>query len=733
MSSNHNEMDDSRTNGAENHNSISIFNPDNNQINYSQQEYQNLTTPMKNVPAQLIENESQSILSKLLKLDFDFPKEQGKLGLKNLGNTCYMNCALQVLVHTKELVLYFAKDEYMKELENKEPDCEEALRLEFVKSFANLVKEEWSNSKKDVINPIELRSSLVKLYPFFSENTQQDAHEVLTCILDSLHQYLNRRDNKFDLISNPNLGLARHLSQKCWESHLEMNDSVITDLFFGQLKSTIKCQSCKFENSAFDPFSSLGLPIPNEYKILVYFVPIKKNNKPIKLFLKINDNMQFKYLINLVRFNIDYKFNSGIFYFVLNNKLIKLIDLDERCGDLMNRPAFLFLIEEEEKETLISNQETNTEDKFYICLNFMMTDPQMDNSISKTASFPRIFSFNYSRLQSETFNMDQGTTREEYEIDDRKIIQKLFDNLLNYVKQFVQGGEDINELYLNNLIKISVKSVEKITTTEISKNSDVTFVCLFCDKEGEESFVCPCIDKLIFLQENSFSLDNLYNINSSTLYYYIKNRKDHTDFILEVNVIISKDIIKYKELNRCKDITQKFQVETRLDLFNLLDYFTAEEKLTLQDNYHCQQCGKNVIALKKMEINKFPHILAIHLKRFRLESLGNFGRVRVSRRNDLGSINQINFSGEKNESLVEFPLNTLDLSKYCNKSTNIVYELFAVCNHTGTMHSGHYTAVCKHPISKKWVEFDDKIIRNEKSPDTIVSSNAYMLFYRKKQ
>lgn len=725
---NQNETEENLTNGEDYHKNISFYNNETIQTNNTSHEYHNLPTPMRYVFTQRNESEPQTILTKLLKLEFDFPKEQGKLGLKNLGNTCYMNCALQVLVHTKELVLYFAKDEYIKELENKESDSEEALRLEFVKNFASLVKEEWSNSKKDVINPIEFRSSLVKLYPFFSENTQQDAHEVLTCILDSLHQYLNRRDNKFDLISNPNIGLTRHLSQKCWESHLEMNDSVITDLFFGQLKSTIKCQSCKFENSAFDPFSSLGLPIPNEYKILVYFIPIKKNNKPIKLFLKINDNMQYKYLIDLVKFNIDYKFNSGIFYFILNNKLIKLIDLDERCGDLMNRPAFLFLIEEEEKEISFSNNETYWEDSFYLCLNFLMSDRLFENCISKTASFPRIFSFNYSRLQSETFNLEERNSREEYDIDDRKIIRKIFDNLLTYVKQYLQGGEDIKELYLNNLIKISVKSVEKITTTEISK----TYVCLFCDKETEESFVCSCIDKLIFLQE-SFSIDNIYNLNSSTLYYYIKNRKVHTEFILEVNVIISKDIIKYKELNRCKDITQRFQVETRLDLFNLLDYFTAEEKLTLEDNFHCQQCGKNVIALKKMEINKFPHILAIHLKRFRLENLGNFGRVRLSRRNDLGSLNQINFSGEKNESLVEFPLNTLELSRYSNKNTNIIYELFAVCNHTGTMHSGHYTAICKHPISKKWVEFDDKIIRNEKSPDTIVSSNAYMLFYRKKQ
>jgi hypothetical protein len=37
---------------------------------------------------------------------------------------------------------------------------------------------------------------------------------------------------------------AQELAQQAWESHLNANDSIITDLFAGQLQSTIQCLQC---------------------------------------------------------------------------------------------------------------------------------------------------------------------------------------------------------------------------------------------------------------------------------------------------------------------------------------------------------------------------------------------------------------------------------------------------------------------------------------------------------
>ena len=40
----------------------------------------------------------------------------GKTGLDNLGNTCYMNCSLQALLHTEPLAEYFLSQSHHKDL-----------------------------------------------------------------------------------------------------------------------------------------------------------------------------------------------------------------------------------------------------------------------------------------------------------------------------------------------------------------------------------------------------------------------------------------------------------------------------------------------------------------------------------------------------------------------------------------------------------------------------------------
>lgn len=61
----------------------------------------------------------------------------------------------------------------------------------------------------------------------------------------------------------------------------------------------------------------------------------------------------------------------------------------------------------------------------------------------------------------------------------------------------------------------------------------------------------------------------------------------------------------------------------------------------------------------------------------------------------------------------------------------MVYDLYAVANHYGTLLGGHYTAFCKNFVRNEWFEFnDDRIGRI--NADEIVSSSAYVLFYRRR-
>ena len=67
------------------------------------------------------------------------------------------------------------------------------------------------------------------------------------------------------------------------------------------------------------------------------------------------------------------------------------------------------------------------------------------------------------------------------------------------------------------------------------------------------------------------------------------------------------------------------------------------------------------------------------------------------------------------------------------ESNNNIYDLYAVCNHHGSdLQSGHYTATCKNPTDGQWYHFDDVHTRVLDKRD-VVTVDAYILFYQRRQ
>lgn len=185
---------------------------------------------------------------------------QGLTGLRNLGNTCFMNSILQCLSNTKELRDYCLQNQYLRDLNNNS-----RMRTALMSEFAKLIQLLWTSSPNDSVSPSEFKTQIQRYAPRFVGYNQQDAQEFLRFLLDGLHGEVNR------VLVRPraNADTLDHLpddekSRQMWRRYQEREDSRVSDLFVGQLKSSLTCSECGYCSTAFDPFWDLSLPIPKK-------------------------------------------------------------------------------------------------------------------------------------------------------------------------------------------------------------------------------------------------------------------------------------------------------------------------------------------------------------------------------------------------------------------------------------------------------------------------------------
>ncbi|XP_055516692.1 ubiquitin carboxyl-terminal hydrolase 2-like isoform X4 [Leucoraja erinacea] len=182
---------------------------------------------------------------------------QGLVGLRNLGNTCFMNSILQCLSNTRELRDYCIQNNYRRELNNRS-----RTNTALMEEFAKLLQALWTSSSNDPISPSEFKTQIQKYAPRFVGYNQQDAQEFLRFLLDGLHNEVNRVSVRTKAIVED----LDHLNddekgRRMWKKYLDREDSRIVDHFVGQLKSSLTCSECGYCSTVFDPFWDLSLPI----------------------------------------------------------------------------------------------------------------------------------------------------------------------------------------------------------------------------------------------------------------------------------------------------------------------------------------------------------------------------------------------------------------------------------------------------------------------------------------
>ncbi|KAF7996250.1 hypothetical protein HCN44_001882 [Aphidius gifuensis] len=114
-------------------------------------------------------------------------RPRGLVGLQNIGNTCYMNSALQALSNVVPLTQFFldCSNFVLQMARERKP----GLSL----SYMNLVKDMWNRKTRGYVVPSNILSNIRAVNPMFRGYHQHDTQEFLRCFMDQLHEELKER------------------------------------------------------------------------------------------------------------------------------------------------------------------------------------------------------------------------------------------------------------------------------------------------------------------------------------------------------------------------------------------------------------------------------------------------------------------------------------------------------------------------------------------------------------
>jgi len=219
--------------------------------------------------------------------DYLLSPQGGAVGLKNLGNTCFLNAVVQCLAHVLPFVedMLFNLEQPERAQEDEGGQGSASDNQELVASFKVLLGHVWSGSRRDFLEPGTLLKVLKsdKRSAVLFNHKQQDAHECLCILLDVLHQdtngLLHGEEGGRHHPLRPSLEAQAEAAHEEWvdvtheqasspdkspreEESLTQIHSVVSKHMGGRYTSEVRCMSCGFSTKKHETFFSLSLPLP---------------------------------------------------------------------------------------------------------------------------------------------------------------------------------------------------------------------------------------------------------------------------------------------------------------------------------------------------------------------------------------------------------------------------------------------------------------------------------------
>ncbi|XP_038628171.1 ubiquitin carboxyl-terminal hydrolase 4 isoform X1 [Tachyglossus aculeatus] len=632
-------------------------------------------------------------------LDSDPHIHPGLCGLGNLGNTCFMNSALQCLSNTAPLTEYFLNDKYEAEINRDNPL---GMKGEIAEAFAQLIKQMWSGRNAQVV-PRMFKTQVGRFAPQFSGYQQQDSQELLAFLLDGLHEDLNRVKKKpylelQDANGRPDLVVAK----EAWDNHRLRNDSVIVDTFHGLFKSTLVCPQCSKISVTFDPFCYLTLPLPlkKDRTMEIFLVSADPHCRPTQYRVTVPVMGSVSDLCRSLSKLSGIPIENMLVTDVYNHRFHKIFQMSDGLNHIMPRD-----------DIFVYEVFSSTEDGFE-CVTFPVYFREKRSRQASTSSGTILYG------QPLIISAPKHKLTHEY------LYQLICERISRYIK-YPLMEDSSGHLMASGTCNGSSGTFD-VEEMEHQNEDRATVTCSFEGPVEEKLGNDPSryMSKKITGQMHkkklfSFSLVNSYGTTDiSSLAADGKLLKLNSRSTIAIDWDSETRSLYYDEQESEayeKDgsmLQPQKKKKAPVALRDCIGLFTTMETLGEHDPWYCPYCKKHQQATKKFDLWSLPKILVVHLKRF---SYNRYWR-------------------DKLDTQVDFPIRNLCMSEFiCDPAAGpYIYDLIAVSNHYGAMGVGHYTAYAKNRLNGKWYYFDDSNV-SLASEDQIVTKAAYVLFYQRRE
>ncbi|CAD8077505.1 unnamed protein product [Paramecium sonneborni] len=612
----------------------------------------------------------------------------GLAGLSNLGNTCFMNSGTQCISNTFPLTEYFLRNQYFDEINMDNPIGTKGY---LVKRVGSLLKKLWYGEKA-VVTPTNYKKAIGQFQPMFKGYHQHDSSELITFVLDGIHEDLNRVKKKPYVETKDSDGRTDFVvAKESWLNHLARNQSIVVDLMYGQYKSTLKCPKCERLSITFDPYLMVQLGIPSQKKRTISF--------------KFYDTF-FTSTSKIIPFDKN-KSQSLKDYFQFLGEELK-VQPSNFIAYITNQYSPLELLRESRSIVEIRKIAKRSQ----LCFrNLLDEEAQIVNKFPIQFTNKYLDSLKKSYFSNGFFIFDGSMTRKQLHI---KIFQ--------FLKVFFADYDNLNyeKDVMNKYYSLYNKS-----------NSNYWNPCSFCSNKNCNDCEVQFDDEKLDEIKNKLHTSDFQNTFEIIILW-----KQSPFKTVKLADVFDHYISTINKIEIEQPQQQKFPFQNHghsnqhsgsVSLADCLQFSQQPEQLNAENTWYCKECQEHVQAYKSMQIYKAPQILIFTLKRFKASN---------------------RMFKQKLETFVDFPINGLDMTDYLinsktpqdyenetedengeNNKQKAIYDLYAVSNHFGGLGGGHYTACAKNKFTKKWYNFDDSHV-GEISESQVVTKSAYVLCYQ---